>query len=69
QGFTLADPGDPGTLAERMGRLLDNAACARMGEAARALAAEHSFDRQADEFLALYHEVKQSKQRRDPLTP
>ncbi len=61
QGYALSDPGDPITLASRMEVLLEESARAGMGEAARALALEHSFEKQADEFIALYEEIIKSK--------
>lgn len=60
-GYALPDPGDHAALAGRMEMLLDEPARARMGEAARALALEHSFDKQADEFVALYEEIIKGK--------
>lgn len=65
QGFTLDDPADAATLAARMEALLDDATRARMGEAARALAMEHSFEKQADEFIALYEEIAAKRRSAD----
>jgi hypothetical protein len=33
-----------------------------MNAASRALAQEHSFEQQAEEFMALYHEITNAKQ-------
>ena len=56
-GFVLGDPADAGALAGKMGELSDPELRARMGEAARRLASEHTFERQTEEFLSLYREV------------
>ena len=61
QGYTLPHPADHIQLASRMEALLDRAACERMSAAARELAERHSFEKQADEFMALYEEVRDAK--------
>lgn len=60
-GYSLPDPGDHAALASRMETLLDEPAREKMNAASRALALEHSFDKQADEFIALYEEIKKRK--------
>jgi hypothetical protein len=57
QGFLLPHPADIGALAEKMRLLLDIGKRSTMGDAARQLALEHTFDRQTQSFLALYEEV------------
>lgn len=57
-GFVLDDPGDVEALAEKMRLLLDPERCGRLGAAARALALEHTFTRNVEEFLALYERVR-----------
>jgi UDP-glucose:(heptosyl)LPS alpha-1,3-glucosyltransferase len=61
QGFTLPDPADHLALALRMEAMLDEPALARMSASARELALQHSFEKQADEFLALYREIISKK--------
>lgn len=61
QGYTLDHPDDSVALAEKMELLLDENVRAQMGEAARQLALEHSFEKQAGEFIALYREIKGAK--------
>jgi UDP-glucose:(heptosyl)LPS alpha-1,3-glucosyltransferase len=56
-GFVLCDPVDVETLARKMSVLLDPELRTRMGEAARRLSLEHTFERQTGEFLALYREI------------
>jgi UDP-glucose:(heptosyl)LPS alpha-1,3-glucosyltransferase len=56
-GYVLADPADDAALAARMEELLDPAMRARMGEAARRLALEHTLQRNCDQIEALYHEI------------
>ena len=60
-GYTLPDPADHAAFASRMEALLDEPVRAKMSESARDLALQHSFERQADEFIALYEEVKHAK--------
>ena len=61
QGNALADPADATSLAARMEALLDDATRTRMGEEALTLAMQHSFENQADEFIALYKEIAAGK--------
>lgn len=61
QGYALDDPADAVALAKKMEFLLDEPTRIKMGEAARRLALEHSFEKQAGEFIALYHEIKNAK--------
>jgi UDP-glucose:(heptosyl)LPS alpha-1,3-glucosyltransferase len=56
-GFVLDDPADDAALAARMMELLDPAVRAKAGAAGRALAEEHTFARQTEEFLKLYEDV------------
>lgn len=60
-GFALDDPADHVQLASRMEVFLDRAARERMSDASRKLALEHSFEKQAADFIELYHEVKNAK--------
>jgi UDP-glucose:(heptosyl)LPS alpha-1,3-glucosyltransferase len=55
-GFLLDDPADVATLARQMDELMDPSRRAAMGEAARAMALQHTFERQVTEFLDLYGE-------------
>jgi len=57
QGFILDNPADAADLAQKMRRLCDVELRGRMRTAARELAATHTFDRQVEEFLALYRTV------------
>lgn len=61
QGLTLPDPADHDLLATSMGVLLDESLRTKMSAAARTLALDHSFEKQTDEFLALYREIKDGK--------
>jgi len=61
QGYTLPDPANHLALASRMEALLDEPTLAKMSTAARELALKHSFEKQADEFLALYREIMNKK--------
>jgi UDP-glucose:(heptosyl)LPS alpha-1,3-glucosyltransferase len=61
-GFALDDPADPVALAEKMELLLDEDTRAKMSHAARELALAHSFEKQADDFIALYREIMDGKQ-------
>jgi len=56
-GFVLNDPFDPAALADAMAKLLDRALRGDMGINARALAEQHSFERNAGEICELYGEV------------
>lgn len=55
--FLLAAPDDADEVAGRMRALLDDLVRRRMGNAAREMALMHTFDRNVDEILAVYHEV------------
>jgi len=61
-GYTVDDPADHLALAEKMALMLDDAAREKMNAAARELALEHSFEKQAGEFIALYREIHAKKQ-------
>jgi UDP-glucose:(heptosyl)LPS alpha-1,3-glucosyltransferase len=61
QGFALDDPADDVALAEKMELLLDGETRAKMGVAARELACAHSFEKQTDDFIALYREIMDAK--------
>ncbi|MBI4566076.1 MAG: glycosyltransferase family 4 protein [Planctomycetes bacterium] len=52
--FVVDDPGKPEDIARRLEKLLDPAARAAMGRAARALAERHPFERYVEETLSLY---------------
>ncbi len=56
-GFVLDDPADHEQLASRLRQLLDPALRRRMGEAARRMALQHTFDRNCREVLAVYQQV------------
>jgi UDP-glucose:(heptosyl)LPS alpha-1,3-glucosyltransferase len=60
-GYVLEDPHDIAALASRMEALLDPAQRVTMGAAAREMALQHTFERQTDEFLALYGEILRRK--------
>ena len=60
-GYVLDDPADHIALAKKMELLLDETTRAEMSAAARTLALDHSFEKQADEFLALYREIGNAK--------
>ena len=62
QGFALDDPEDHIALAAKMETLLEPHVRARMSQAARELALNHSFQKQAEQFIELYHDVKNAKQ-------
>jgi len=61
-GYALDDPADHVQLASKMDALIDDPLRAKMSDAARKLALEHSFARQASEFIALYEEIRNAKQ-------
>ncbi len=63
QGVSSPIPPTMVALANAIFELLDEKQRARtkMSESARALALEHSFEKQADEFIALYQEIKDAK--------
>ena len=61
EGFILNDPADITQLAGRMRELLDPALRERQGAAGRALAVEHTFERQTKQFLDLYAEIAGAK--------
>jgi UDP-glucose:(heptosyl)LPS alpha-1,3-glucosyltransferase len=56
-GYVVDDPFDPAPLADSMTKLLDGAIRLEMGINARALAEQHSFERNAGEIRDLYDEV------------
>ena len=60
-GYTVKDPADPVELAEKMSLMLDDTARAKMNTASRELALHHSFEKQADQFIDLYNEIKMAK--------
>ncbi|HEX8678982.1 MAG TPA: glycosyltransferase family 4 protein, partial [Chthoniobacterales bacterium] len=62
-GYVLEDPHDVATLAARMQALLDPALRNTMGAAGRAVALQHTFERQTDEFLELYREIMERRAR------
>ena len=62
-GYVLEDPHDVATLAARMQDLLDPALRSDMGAAGRAVALQHTFERQTDEFLELYREIMERRAR------
>jgi UDP-glucose:(heptosyl)LPS alpha-1,3-glucosyltransferase len=57
QGFLLDDPADLSTLTDQMRTLSEPETRLPMGLAARALALNHTLDRQTESFLALYREL------------
>lgn len=62
-GYVLGDPADDKAFADRLRALLDRSLRRRMGEAARRLALEHTFDRNCEEILAVYREVSGVRRR------
>jgi len=56
-GLLMNDPGDALDLAEKMRQLLDGTLRQTMGNAARRMALQHTFDRNVEEMLAVYREV------------
>jgi len=60
-GFVLSDPADDAALADRMARLLDPRLRERMSEAARLLALEYPLQRNYDEILAIYREIRSQR--------
>jgi UDP-glucose:(heptosyl)LPS alpha-1,3-glucosyltransferase len=56
-GFLLDDPADIATLAARMDELMDPERRRTMGDSGRAMALQHTFERQVTEFLQLYEET------------
>ena len=60
-GYVLSDPADDATLADRMARLLDPRLRDRMGQAARLLALEYPLQRNYDEILAIYREIRSQR--------
>lgn len=57
-GYVLPDPADDAALADRMARLLDPARRERMGIAARQMALERTLERNCDEIVAVYREIR-----------
>ncbi len=51
------DPADDAAMAGAMRVLLDDSARRRLGEAARATILQHSFHRNVDQILEIYHEI------------
>ena len=62
-GYVLDDAKDIAGLTTRMEALLDPTLREKMGAAGRALALEHTFERQTSEFLCLYEELLARKDR------
>ena len=60
-GYTVETPPTTAGLAEKMALMLDDASREKMNAASRKLALEHSFERQARQFIALYEEIKAAK--------
>lgn len=61
EGFLFDDPANIDALALRMGELLDPALREKMGAAGRAMALEHTFEKQTTDFIHLYKEILASK--------
>jgi UDP-glucose:(heptosyl)LPS alpha-1,3-glucosyltransferase len=64
EGWLVDDPGDPRELAGRIRPLFDPATRERMSAAARALAEQHSLERNCREILAVYDEALACRRRR-----
>lgn len=64
EGSIVDDPSDVGELTESLRPLVDAGVRARMADAARKLALEHSFERNCRELLAVYEEVAGSTNRK-----
>lgn len=62
EGFVLEDPRDEEGLAAQMEQLTDLALRVSAARSARALAEQHSLERNCEQILALYQRVHQSKQ-------
>jgi len=61
EGFVLSNPADVVALAARMEELLDPLLRGKMGAAGRALAMQHTLEKQTSEFLELYQEIVSSR--------
>jgi len=57
-GLFLTDPADDRQLADHLRTLLDSALRQRMGEAARELALECTFERDCEQILEIYREIR-----------
>lgn len=64
EGFLLDDPADAVALASKMTELLEPARRDAMGAAGRAMAMQHTFEKQTTEFLELYEELLVARTRR-----
>ncbi|QGJ70427.1 Hypothetical protein PBC10988_21240 [Planctomycetales bacterium 10988] len=60
EGYLLTDPGDDVLLAQHIEPLLQPIRREVMGVEARKLALAHSFEKQAEQFLTIYEEIKQT---------
>jgi UDP-glucose:(heptosyl)LPS alpha-1,3-glucosyltransferase len=61
-GFLLSNPEDDEQLAGQMRLLLEPVLRARMGEAAREMALDHSFERNCDQIIEIYDEVLERRE-------
>jgi len=64
EGSIVDDPSDVDELTDRLRPLFDAGVRARMSNAARRLALEHSFERNCRELLAVYEEVARRRRRK-----
>lgn len=63
EGLVLNDPADVAELTAALDALLDSALRRRMGEAARQLALEHTFEQNVENLLAVYAESARTRRR------
>ncbi|MBL8826225.1 MAG: glycosyltransferase family 4 protein [Planctomycetaceae bacterium] len=62
EGSIVADPADDRELAEHLSRVLDASRRMEMGQAARELALDHTWERNCREILNLYREISPLRQ-------
>jgi UDP-glucose:(heptosyl)LPS alpha-1,3-glucosyltransferase len=62
EGDLLDDPGDDAELASRLRPLLCGEVRKRMGQAARALALDHTLERNCEEVVSVYQQLARQQQ-------
>lgn len=65
EGYVVPDPDDAAVLADRIRRLVDPRTRRTMGEAARAMALRHTFQRNVEQMLDVYREAAELRRRRE----